>query len=86
MNRNQPSMASGVGVELTRETIRYTMPASEAVLPAALARLTSIPSISPVLQSPSITDGRGTTEWPRRNLFYLRSAQCLECEHRSIQN
>ena len=62
MNRNQPPMASGVGVELTRETIRYTMPASEAVLPAALARLTSIPSTSPVLQSPSITDGRGTTE------------------------
>jgi hypothetical protein len=62
VNRSPSTTQQGVGVELTRETIRYTMPASEAVLPAALARLTSIPGGATVLHNPSITDGRTPAE------------------------
>lgn len=57
VNRSQSSVPPGVGVELTRETIRYMMPASEAVLPAALVRLTKVPP-----DTPALSDGRTPAE------------------------
>ena len=49
VNRAVPLAQPSVGVELTRETIRYTVPASEAVLPAGLAHLKMAHVDAPVL-------------------------------------
>ncbi len=56
VNRVAASPQSNVGVELTRETIRYTVPASEAVLPAGLAHLKMERSDVPILLA-SVVDG-----------------------------
>ncbi len=47
-SRAQPPAQPGVDVELTRETMCYTMPVSEAVLPAGLARLATIQDTAPI--------------------------------------
>ena len=47
-SRAQTPVQPGVDVELTRETIRYTMPVSEAVLPVGLARLATIQDTAPI--------------------------------------
>jgi hypothetical protein len=67
MPLRQPAQAPGVDVELTRETIRYTLgpdqaqrlttmlPTTEAVLPAALASLARRPISDPSLSDASAT-------------------------------